>query len=365
MIQNLGTAQLGQLGSGLGYRGIGSFVAIEFDTAENADLVADDPAGNANHIDIRLRTPASSDLLVPAGRSLARTTGAIPNMSDGAEHEVRVRYDGTTLSVFVDDMTTPQLSVAVDLATRLNLTDGLAHVGLTASTGAAGSQRLEISSWSFRADQPAAIDNDVRGRAQYVGNLLTTDLNTISVAGELSSSNDVDWYAFDLNIEQIQAIAGVNDGMKTWSTVFDIDYADGIRGDLTLSVFDTTGRLIYVGRDSNIADDQRGDGQTNFEDVSRGSAGKLDPFIGPVHLPTGLPLGGVGESRQPQAVGLTDDQPHPQRARPQGRPAGGRFDRDREALGAADVDRLHRVGQHTIRTGTGLQAPASANRSRL
>ena len=306
VIQNLGTAQLGQLGSGLGYRGIGSFVAIEFDTAENADLVADDPAGNANHIDIRLRTPASSDLLVPAGRSLARTTGAIPNMSDGAEHEVRVRYDGTTLSVFVDDMTTPQLSVAVDLATRLNLTDGLAHVGLTASTGAAGSQRLEISSWSFRADQPAAIDNDVRGRAQYVGNLLTTDLNTISVAGELSSSNDVDWYAFDLNIEQIQAIAGVNDGMKTWSTVFDIDYADGIRGDLTLSVFDTTGRLIYVGRDSNIADDQRGDGQTNFEDVSRGSAGKLDPFIGPVHLPTGLPLGGVGEGAAGPAAPLSE-----------------------------------------------------------
>jgi hypothetical protein len=137
--------------------------------------------------------------------------------------------------------------------------------------------------------------NETFANAQYVGNLLGSDLNTISVAGSLSSATDIDWYVLDLNYEQIQAIGGVNNGLKTWSTVFDIDYADGFRGDLTLSVFDASGRLIYVGRDSNVADDQPGAGQTNFEDVSRGSAGKLDPFIGPVHLPTGLPGSGVGE----------------------------------------------------------------------
>jgi hypothetical protein len=294
VIQNLGTGELGSAGAGLGYRGISSFLAVEFDTAFNAEPEAGDQAGNDNQIDIRLRTPGSTVL---AGTSLARTAvGAIPNLSDGGEHDVVVRYDGTTLSVFLDDMTTPRVSVAVNLGTALNLTQGLAHVGLTAASGSSGSQRQEIISWSFAATQPAASENDTFGNAQYLGNLLTSDQNSISVAGAISSASDVDWYVLDLNYEQIQSIGGVNNGLKTWATVFDIDYADGFRGDLTLSVFDSSGRLIYVGRDSDVADDQPGAGQTNFEDVSRGSAGKLDPFIGPVHLPAGLPGSSVGEA---------------------------------------------------------------------
>jgi hypothetical protein len=141
-----------------------------------------------------------------------------------------------------------------------------------------------------------AIDaNDAYGTAQYVGNLLQTDRNTISIAGRISTATDVDWYTFALNYEQIQAIAGVNDSGQTFATMFDIDYADGFRGDLTLSVFDDSGRLIYVGRDSNVADDQPGVGQGNdFDDLSRGSVGVLDPFIGSVTLPAGTPTNAGG-----------------------------------------------------------------------
>ncbi len=127
--------------------------------------------------------------------------------------------------------------------------------------------------------------------SQYVGNLLQADLNTISIAGSILDEGDIDWYAFDVNYEDIQAIAGVNNGGKTFATVFDIDYADGFRGDLTLSVFDSAGTLLFVGRDSSVIDDQPLSGQGVFVDVSRGSVGKLDPFIGPVHLPAGLPGG--------------------------------------------------------------------------
>jgi hypothetical protein len=137
--------------------------------------------------------------------------------------------------------------------------------------------------------------NDAFGVAQYVGNLLQTDRNTISIAGRISSATDVDWYTFALNYEQIQAIAGVNASGQTFATMFDIDYADGFRGDLTISVFDDTGRLIYVGRDSNVADDQPRAGQGNdFGDLSRGSLGKLDPFIGSVTLPAGTPTDAGG-----------------------------------------------------------------------
>ena len=139
--------------------------------------------------------------------------------------------------------------------------------------------------------------NDIFGEAQYVGNLLQSDRATISVAGEITSEADVDWYSFALNYEQLQNIGGVNGGPKSWSTVFDLDYGDGFRGDLTLSVFDATGRLLYTGRDSNVDSDQPGAGQGNdFDDLSRGTLGKLDAFIGSVQMPAGSPTGSRNQS---------------------------------------------------------------------
>jgi hypothetical protein len=139
--------------------------------------------------------------------------------------------------------------------------------------------------------------NDLSG-AQYLGNLLQSDLNALSVAGSISSEADVDWYTFAVNYEQIQSIAGANAGPYFAATMFDIDYADGFRGDLTISVFDSQGTLIYVGRDSNVADDQAAPGQgSDLDDLSRGSIGELDPYIGSVELVAGRPTGsGGGES---------------------------------------------------------------------
>ncbi|QDU12876.1 Calx-beta domain protein [Gimesia maris] len=122
---------------------------------------------------------------------------------------------------------------------------------------------------------------------QNLGNLLTSDRNTIGVSGTLSSEGDIDFYQFDITIEDIQSIAGVNAGGKTWATVFDIDYADGLgRADTTLSVFDSSGRLIFVSRESNVEDDQPGIGEgADADDITRGSFGTQDPYIGSVHLP--------------------------------------------------------------------------------
>ena len=147
-------------------------------------------------------------------------------------------------------------------------------------------------------------NNDSIAGAQELGNLLESDRNVISVGGVLSSANDVD--NFHLNVDyattatygpSIQAIAGVNGGPKTWSTVFDVDYADGLtRADSTLIVYQfdplnpTEVIPVLIGRESNIADDQPGFGQgIDLDDLARGSAGQLDPFIGPVHLNAGIP----------------------------------------------------------------------------
>jgi hypothetical protein len=104
---------------------------------------------------------------------------------------------------------------------------------------------------------------DTFAGAQYIGNVLESNRGALSVGGTISAEGDVDWYTFALNYEQLQSIGGVNDGPYAWATMFDLDYADGFRGDLTISVFDSTGTLLYVGRDSNVADDQPGTSQGN------------------------------------------------------------------------------------------------------
>jgi hypothetical protein len=70
------------------------------------------------------------------------------------------------------------------------------------------------------------------------------------------------------------------------AVVFDIDYADGLsRANTNLWVFDDEARLVLIGRDSNTPDDRPVGGNTGTEDLSRGSVGALDPFIGTVQMP--------------------------------------------------------------------------------
>ena len=134
-------------------------------------------------------------------------------------------------------------------------------------------------------------DNNIQANAQQLGNLLASDRGTISVAGQISSESDIDWYEFDIGYLPTQEEAW------SWATVLDIDYADGSRGDLTLSVFNADGALIFVGRDSDIAEDQRGvDQENDFDDLTRGSLGKLDPFIGSAFLPAGNATEGGSET---------------------------------------------------------------------
>jgi hypothetical protein len=125
-------------------------------------------------------------------------------------------------------------------------------------------------------------------RPQELGNLLASDQATLSVAGSLSSSLDVDFYRFDVTYEAIS-----NPSAHHTAMVFDIDYADGLsRPNSTLTVFDSSGRPILIGRDSNIAEDRPApvvnpQDQSGMYDLSRGTVGEQDPFIGTVQMPEG------------------------------------------------------------------------------
>ncbi|MCC9601167.1 tandem-95 repeat protein [Stieleria sp. JC731] len=128
--------------------------------------------------------------------------------------------------------------------------------------------------------------NDNAGSAEQLVNLLATDMAAIGLSGSIANSTDADWYQFELTQTGIQLIPGVNDGAGTIAVAFDIDYADGaVRADTTLAVYDENLNLVYVGREGNIEDDQQD--STQQDDLSRGSLGDRDPFIGPVHLTPG------------------------------------------------------------------------------
>ncbi|MCO8121426.1 tandem-95 repeat protein [Stieleria sp. TO1_6] len=134
-------------------------------------------------------------------------------------------------------------------------------------------------------------------RAQYLGNLVGNRGNVISVAGELGTSSDVDFYQMDVLNDD------VTNGIR--STIFDIDYADGFnRPNTNISVYyDPDGefndnelpRLILFGTDSNILDDLTSPNGENdgSEKLSRGSIATGDPLIGPVTLPEGTYYVGV------------------------------------------------------------------------
>ena len=134
-------------------------------------------------------------------------------------------------------------------------------------------------------------------RPQNLGNLLFNKNNVISVGGELASSffssSDIDFYQVDINPTFFST-------GQLPSTVFDIDYADGLtaRPDTRLSVFyDEDGeggpipaRLVYIGSGSNISEDQPSPGTGNLllEQLDRGSLTTNDPFIGPIALNEGV-----------------------------------------------------------------------------
>jgi hypothetical protein len=136
-----------------------------------------------------------------------------------------------------------------------------------------------------------ASPNSTYETAQDLGNLLASDRNTISLASVMNSPADVQWYKFTLDIQAIQSIGSYSDAGKTWATIFDIDYADGLsRPDLTLALFDGNQNLLFLARDSDIVDDQPAPGTSttdNTKDTTRGSFGKLDAYLGTVQLAEG------------------------------------------------------------------------------
>lgn len=125
----------------LGYGGLPSSLAIEFDTFFNET----DP--NGNHIAVHSRGRNKNS---PEDSAMLAYTTNVPTLADGEVHLVIIDYDGTVLRIYLDECTDPVLAVTVDLTKLLQLgsQDRSASVGLTAATGTS-SQNHDILSWEF------------------------------------------------------------------------------------------------------------------------------------------------------------------------------------------------------------------------
>ena len=134
------------------------------------------------------------------------------------------------------------------------------------------------------ADAQLALQNaqdDLRSVRGLLSPLQSDTLST-SFGGVLDSPNDVDWFRFEVQFQNL-----TRDAADLYlSTIFDLDYASNFaRADLGLYVFDAAGQLILIGGDSNIADDQPSSLTSNGTgSLSAGSAGTQDPFIGAAEL---------------------------------------------------------------------------------
>lgn len=160
------------------------------------------------------------------------------------------------------------------------------------------------------------VDTEAPG-VDDVGHLMNSDRAVISIAGEIDSGTDSDLFTFTVRHFPTQADATgdpadpdkpnpTQDPDPTpVSVVFDLDFADGqTRANTTIAVYNEEGALVYIGKDSNIADDQQGELTGDASDIlSRGSYGELDPFIGPVELSPGQYSVQVFNSQQiPQEI---------------------------------------------------------------
>lgn len=203
-----------------------------------------------------------------------------------------------------------------------------------ANNGVATGNGTNSNAFSFFS----SIGGERGNRPQYIGNILNTAKGAISVAGQLASSTDLDFYM--LEVRQEDLIAGYPDfNFDSYPdgfyapVVFDLDYADGInRPDVSLNIFrqeatdfqsnsdfpnpfeqNSQYRLVYSSTGSSIAEDQpRPLAGNDMQDLSRGSAGTRDPFIGPIALQEGIYLVAISSTAlQPRSRLLTTSTAEP------------------------------------------------------
>ena len=126
----------------LGYHQAANNLAIEFDTVQESSL--NDPSDS--HVSIHSRGSARNHWNEDYSLGSFNTSGF--KLDNGDVHTAKVTYTPGTMEIYLNDLTTPQLVIPLDLEDLLDLDHGRTTLGFTASAGG-GSQNHDILSWTF------------------------------------------------------------------------------------------------------------------------------------------------------------------------------------------------------------------------
>jgi hypothetical protein len=134
------SSSIGGLGEGIGYRGIGSSVGVEFDTWHNSANY--DP--DSNHVGIDING------VVDHGFGAPFTQTVVPRFDDGNLWNAWVDYDGTVVEVRASQTAVrpnlPLLTRPVNLVSILGQSS--AYVGFTSGTGSDYGDH-DILNWQY------------------------------------------------------------------------------------------------------------------------------------------------------------------------------------------------------------------------
>ncbi len=195
-IQNSDPTYVAGGGHHLGYTSLANSLVIEFDTAQSLG----DPSGS--HISVHTNGTG------PNGWEESLSLGSfntLTPMDDATTHTAKIRYTNGELSVFLDDLVNPVLVVPVDLDSLLDLDQGRAWVGFTASTGG-GYQNHDILNWSYKVLVDTSTTVAVGDVALVEGSSGASQMVfDITRLGDTSAVTTVAWETSDGS-----AIAGVD-----------------------------------------------------------------------------------------------------------------------------------------------------------
>lgn len=183
VIQNSSSSELRAGGAELGYDRMPNSVAIEFDTK----MGGDDPS--QSHISVHTNGTGDNSISESYSLGFYNTQGFI--LDDGQVHTAKVNYAVGSMSIYLDDLTTPILNVSIDLAETLDLDLGRAWVGFT---GAVAPPDLthDILDWNFQSDDNLIVANSPSILEGAVGSTATMTF-TINRMGNLSGGATVGW----------------------------------------------------------------------------------------------------------------------------------------------------------------------------
>jgi len=192
----------------------GNSLLLEIDDTRTAWV--EDPSDQ--HVSVHTGSP-SGQPLIHQDYSIGWADTSALHLDDGQVHTAKITYeaDRASLSVFIDDLANPLLSVSVDLTSALDLNVGRAWLGFSASTWDRPTNH-DVLNWEYVtfADTTTTIGVNNVEQLEGSGGTNTDFVFTATRLGDLSSTVSLNWSASDG-----EAVAGTDYVAYPESLVFD------------------------------------------------------------------------------------------------------------------------------------------------